>query len=151
MKTEAEPNVNAYPGSPTGLAIFWLEILELAHANEDNTIAQRLGMLALEREHLDELFGRGAAGRLWTEYCRAFATFSTDGAAEIAKKIRERSYDDVDVTPLVGDRGPSDALRTNLPVYSVRLKRSDESDGIRIDTFVHLDGGWRTALKVGIK
>lgn len=149
MKTEPHSNVTAYPGSPTGLAIFWLEILELAHANEDATIAQRLGTLVLAREHLDELFGTGAQARLWGEYCRAFATFSTDGAAEIARKVRERSYDDVDVTPLSTDRGPSDPLRTNLPIYSVRLKRADETDGIRIDTFVHLDGAWRTALKVG--
>lgn len=149
MKTEPHPNVTAYPSSPTGLAIFWLEILELAHASEDSAIAQRLGTLVLAREHLDELFGKGAGAKLWNEYCRAFATFSTDGAAEIAKKIRERSYDDVDVTPLQADRGPNDPLRTNVPVYSVRLKRADETDGIRIDTFVHLDGSWRTGLKVG--
>lgn len=151
MKTEAELTAVAYAGSPTGLAIFWLEVLEMAHASDDNAIAQRLGTLALDHDHLDELFGRGAGARLWTDYCRAFATFSSDGALEIARKIRERSYDDVDVTPVAGDRGPHDALRTNLPVYSVRLKRSDETDGIRIDTFVHVDGGWRTALKVGQK
>jgi hypothetical protein len=47
------------------------------------------------------------------------------------------------------ERLSADALRTNAAVYSVRLKRNDETDGIRIDTFVFIDGIWRTALKVG--
>ena len=151
MKTEATIQGSGYSGSPTGLTIFWLEILELAHSGDDGAIGQRLASLALEREHLDELFGGGAAGRLWSEYVRSFASFTGEGAAEIAKKIRERSYDDVDVRQIAPDRGTADPLRTNLPVYSVRLKRTDETDGIRIDTFVFLDGGWRTALKVGHK
>jgi len=149
VKTEIHGHSTGYSGSPTGLTIFWLEVLELAHGGDDAAIGQRLSALALEREHLDELFGAGAAQRLWTEYVRAFASFTGDGAGEIAKKIRERSYDDVDVQPLSARPEVADSLRTNLPVYSVRLKRSDETDGIRIDTFIFLDGGWRTALKVG--
>ncbi len=109
--------------------------------------------------YLDELFGPGAGARLWTEYARAFASFAGEGAAEIARKIRERRYDDVEVLPINGvrpdslaaaDRRTADNLRTNTPVYTVRLKRAEESDGIRIDTFVYLDGSWRTALKIGI-
>jgi hypothetical protein len=140
------------------LTIFWLEILELAHTGDDANIAARLAGLQLRREDLDELFGRGASGRMWNEYSRAFASFAGEGAAEIARKIRERRYDDVEVLPVNGvrpeslsaaDRRTAENLRTNVPVYTVRLKRAEESDGIRIDTFVHLDGSWRTALKVG--
>jgi hypothetical protein len=140
------------------LAIFWLEVLELAHAGDDGGVAQRLTALQLRREDLDELFGPGAGGRLWGEYTRAFSSFAGEGAAEIAKKIRERRYDDVEVLPLSGvraehlapaDRRTADPLRTNLPVFTVRLKRAEEADGIRIDTFIFLDGLWRTALKVG--
>jgi hypothetical protein len=151
VKTETISFGAAYEGSPTGLTIFWLEVLELAHAGDDASIAQKLTTLALDREHVEELFGPGAAARLWPEYIRSFASFTGEGAAEIAKKIRERSYDDVDVRQITPDRSAADPLRTNLPVYSVRLKRTDETDGIRIDTFVYLDGGWRTALKVGQK
>jgi hypothetical protein len=149
VKTELQSHGTAYAGSSTGLTIFWLEILELAHNGDDGAIAQRLAALALDREHLEELFGAGASARLWPEYERSFTSFTRDGAAEIAKKIRERSYDDVDVRQIAPDRAASDPLRTNLPIYSVRLKRTDETDGIRIDTFVYLDGAWRTALKIG--
>jgi hypothetical protein len=178
--------------SPTGLTIFWLEVLELAHHANDSGVAERLAQLAMRREDLDEVFGGGAASRLWGEYGRAFASFAGAGAREIAQKIRERRYDDVEVVPqpvgfdavrapLVqaasggggggggavqsgggggavqsggggggsGERLSADALRTNAAVYSVRLKRNDETDGIRIDTFVYIDGIWRTALKVG--
>jgi hypothetical protein len=163
--------------SPTGLTIFWLEVLELAHHANDAGVAERLAQLAMRREDLDEVFGGGAASRLWGEYGRAFASFAGAGAREIAQKIRERRYDDVEVVPqpvgfeavrapLVqaasggavqsgggggasGERLSADALRTNAAVYSVRLKRNDETDGIRIDTFVFIDGIWRTALKVG--
>jgi hypothetical protein len=140
------------------LTIFWLEVLELAHAGDDGAIAQKLATLQLRREDLDEIFGPGANTRLWSEYARAFGSFAGEGAAEIAKKIRERRYDDVEVLPLNGvrveslapaDRRTADPLRTNLPVYTVRLKRTEETDGIRIDTFIYLDGSWRTALKVG--
>jgi hypothetical protein len=158
VKTETASTVSPYGESPTGLAIFWLEVLELAHGSDDAGIAQKLATLQLRREDLDELFGGGAAGRLWSEYCRAFASFIGEGAAELARKIRERRYDDVEVLPLTNvnpellaaaDKKSADPLRTNAPVYTVRLKRAEEADGIRIDTFVYLDGSWRTALKVG--
>lgn len=151
VKTELAGANAAYLGSPTSLAIFWLEVLELAHAGDDAGVAQRLSMLALRREDLDELFGRGAAARLWNEYARAFASFAGDGAKDIAQKIRDRRYDDVEVLPVtVPSEGPGrEELRTNATVYTVRLKRTDESDGIRIDTFVFLDDAWRTALKIG--
>lgn len=174
--------------SPTGLCIFWLEVLEVAHAGNDDGVAARLSQLAMRRDDLDEVFGVGAGSRLWGEYTRAFASFAGAGAREIAQKIRERRYDDVEVVaqPLAqeqlaasvgagagasmnmsatagagagagagggsGDRSLGvENLRTNHVIYSVRLKRTDEADGIRIDTFVFLDGAWRTALKVGRK
>ena len=158
MKAEPASPTPLNTSSPTSLAIFWLEVLELAHGGDDAAIAQRLGMLQLRREDLEEVFGAGAATRLWSEYTRAFASFAGEGAAEIARKIRERRYDDVEVLPINGvrpdtlspaDRRTAENLRTNVPVYTVRLKRAEESDGIRIDTFVHLDGSWRTALKIG--
>jgi hypothetical protein len=159
VKTEIAGTTSAYSGSPTGLTIFWLEVLELAHGGDDEGVAQRLAMLALRRDDLEELFGKGAATRLWSEYARAFASFAADGARDIAKKIRERRYDDVEVHQVNGSRPEpragslagdhAEPLRTNLPVFTVRLKRTDEADGIRIDTFVYLDGSWRTALKVG--
>jgi hypothetical protein len=157
VKAELANVPAAHAGSPTGLAIFWLEILELAHTGDDGAVAQRLASLQLRREDIDEIYGAGAAARLWPEYTRAFGSFAGEGAAEIAKKIRERRYDDVEVLPLTGvrqeslaaaDRRTADPLRTNLPVFTVRLKRQEETDGIRIDTFVYLDGSWRTALKV---
>jgi hypothetical protein len=131
---------------------------EPAHGGDDGSVAQKLTTLQLRREDLDELFGGGSGLRLWTEYTRAFASFAGEGAAEIAKKIRERRYDDVEVLPINGvrpeslsaaDRRTAENLRTNAQVYTVRLKRAEESDGIRIDTFVFIDGNWRTALKVG--
>lgn len=162
--------------SPTGLCVFWLEVLELAHAGNDDGVAQKLSQLAMRRDDLDEIFGHGTGLKLWPEYTRAFASFAGAGAREIAQKIRERRYDDVEVLPQTGapesqgaqlpastagglgaagagserTLGP-DHLRTNHPIFSVRLKRTDEADGIRIDTFVYLDGAWRTALKVGRK
>jgi hypothetical protein len=158
VKAEAASNIPITSASPTTLAIFWLEVLELAHTGDDGGVAQKLTALQLRREDLDELFGPGAGLRLWSEYTRAFASFAGEGAAEIAKKIRERRYDDVEVLPLNGvrpeqvaptDRRTAEPLRTNLPVFTVRLKRAEEADGIRIDTFIFLDGLWRTALKVG--
>lgn len=173
MKTEQAGSTAVNHPSPTGLTIFWLEVLELAHDGRDDAVSDRLSRLAMRKEDLDEVFGVGAAGRLWSEYARAFASFAGAGAREIAQKIRERRYDDVEVLcqPIVFDasRAPvvvasgggavqtaaaserlaADGLRTNLPIYSVRLKRADETDGIRIDTFVFLEGAWRTALKVG--
>ena len=158
VKAESASTIPIFSSSPTTLTIFWLEILELAHSGDDGAIAQRLTTLQLRKEDLDELFGSGSGNRLWADYTRAFASFAGEGAAEIAKKIRERRYDDVEVLPLSGvrpeqlapaDRRTAEPLRTNLPVYTVRLKRAEESDGIRIDTFIFLDGGWRTALKVG--
>jgi hypothetical protein len=157
VKTEAAAASLAYPGSQTGLTIFWLEVLEMAHAGDDAAVAQRLATLQLRRDDLEDLFGKGAAQRLWPEYVRAFGSFAGEGAAEIARKIRERRYDDVEVLPLNGraselppaERRTAEPLRTNFPVFTVRLKRNEETDGIRIDTFVYLDGSWRTALKVG--
>jgi hypothetical protein len=158
VKAETASTSPRPSSSPTTLTIFWLEVLELAHTGDDAAIAQRLTTLQLHKEDLDELFGPGAGVRLWTDYTRAFASFAGEGAAEIAKKIRERRYDDVEVLPLNGvrpetlaaaDRRTAEPLRTNLPVFTVRLKRAEESDGIRIDTFIFIDGAWRTALKVG--
>jgi hypothetical protein len=158
VKAEAASSTPPTSSSPTSLTIFWLEVLELAHAGDDAGIAAKLASLQLRREDLDEIFGAGASARMWTEYSRAFASFAGEGAAEIARKIRERRYDDVEVLPINGvrpeslapaDRRTAENLRTNAPVYTVRLKRAEESDGIRIDTFVYLDGSWRTALKVG--
>jgi hypothetical protein len=158
VKAEPASSTPVTSSSPTALAIFWLEVLELAHAGDDAAISHRLSGLQLRREDLDELFGSGASTRMWAEYSRAFASFAGDGAAEIARKIRERRYDDVEVLPINGvrpdslaaaDRRTAENLRTNAPVFTVRLKRAEESDGIRIDTFVFLDGGWRTALKIG--
>lgn len=158
MKAEPASSTPPTASSPTALTIFWLEVLELAHAGDDAAIANKLAGLQLRREDLDELFGPGASGRMWSEYARAFASFAGDGAAEIARKIRERRYDDVEVLPINGvrpdslaaaDRRTAESLRTNAPVFTVRLKRAEESDGIRIDTFVYLDGAWRTALKIG--
>jgi hypothetical protein len=158
VKAETASTVPVTSSSPTTLTIFWLEVLELAHTGDDAAIAQRLTALQLRKEDLDELFGPGSGHRLWADYTRAFASFAGEGAAEIAKKIRERRYDDVEVLPLNGvrpeqlapaDRRTAEPLRTNLPVYTVRLKRAEESDGIRIDTFIFLDGLWRTGLKVG--
>lgn len=149
---------SAFTGTPTGLAIFWLEILELAHSGDDASIAQKLSTLALRPEDLDELFGLGAAAQLWADYARAFASFTAEGARDLAQKIRERRYDDVEVLPLTGvrpeslssaDRSTAESLRTNAEVYTVRIKRSEDPDGIRIDTFVYLDRAWRTALKIG--
>jgi hypothetical protein len=157
VKAEPSSNIPVTSASPTTLAILWLEVLELAHAGDDAGVTQRLTGLQLRREDLEELFGTGASLRLWSEYARAFASFAGDGASEIAKKIRERRYDDVEVLPLNGirpeqlapaDRRTAEPLRTNLPVFTVRLKRAEESDGIRIDTFIFLEGAWRTALKV---
>jgi hypothetical protein len=158
VKAETASSSPQTSSSPTALTIFWLEVLELAHAGDDAAITQRLASLQLRKEDLDEIFGVGAGNRLWGDYTRAFASFAGEGAGEIAKKIRERRYDDVEVLPLNGvrpehlapaDRRTAEPLRTNLPVYTVRLKRAEESDGIRIDTFIFLDGAWRTALKVG--
>src|SRR5215471_7602765 len=158
VKAETASTLPLSSSSPTTLTIFWLEVLELAHTGDDQGIAQKLASLQLRREDLDELFGAGAGTRLWSDYSRAFASFAGEGASEIAKKIRERRYDDVEVLPLNGvrpeqlapaDRRTAEPLRTNLPVFTVRLKRAEESDGIRIDTFIFLDGAWRTALKVG--
>jgi hypothetical protein len=153
----------AHHPSPTGLTVLWLEILELAHAGHDDQVAERLTQLALRPDDLDTLFGPGASGRLWGEYTRAFASFTGAGAKEIAQKIRERRYDDVEVVacpalecdrPAMPTTSPAAQLlplRCNAQVYSIRLKRAEETDGIRIDTFVYLEGGWRTALKVGRK
>jgi hypothetical protein len=159
VKAEPASTTPVNSSSPTALTIFWLEVLELAHSGDDAAVAQKLATLQLRREDLDEVFGTGASARLFTEYSRAFASFAGEGAAEIARKIRERRYDDVEVLPINGvrpdalspaDRRTAENLRTNAPVYTVRLKRAEESDGIRIDTFVFLDGSWRTALKVGV-
>jgi hypothetical protein len=178
VKTEQAGHTAVNHPSPTGLTIFWLEVLELAHHGNDAGVAERLAQLAMRREDLDEVFGGGAGSRLWGEYGRAFASFAGAGAREIAQKIRERRYDDVEVVPQpIGfdqarapmvqasgggggamqsgggggssERLSADTLRTNAAVFSVRLKRNDETDGIRIDTFVFIDGIWRTALKVG--
>jgi hypothetical protein len=173
VNTERATQPVADHPSPAGLTIFWLEVLELAHSSKDSEVCDRLAQLAMRREDLDEVFGTGSSSRLWREYVRAFSSFSGAGAREIAQKIRERRYDDVEVVaqPIVfettqppvvvalgggavsggGERPSGDCLRTNAPVYSVRLKRVDETDGIRIDTFVFLGGAWRTALKVGRK
>lgn len=153
----------AHHPSPTGLAVLWLEILELAHAGHDDQVAERLTQLALRPTDLDALFGAGTGERLWSEYARAFASFTGAGAKEIVQKIRERRYDDVEViacpAACEGERLPGNCggdknllpLRCNAQVFSIRLKRADEADGIRIDTFVYVEGGWRTALKVGRK
>jgi hypothetical protein len=157
VKAETATLPSGGSGSPTALSIFWLEILELAHNGDDGRVADTLATLQMRREHLDELYGASTATRLWNDYIRAFTSFAGDGASEIARKIRERRYDDVEVVPLTGidietlppaERKSAAPLRTNLPVYTVRLKRSEEPDGIRIDTFVFLDGCWRTALKI---
>jgi hypothetical protein len=146
VSPELSGATNGFLGSPTGLSIFWLEVLELAHAGDDASVSRKLATLALRREDVDDLFGEGAAGRLWQEYAQSFRAFASEGAREIAHKIRERRFDDVEVEPLPHDH--ADALRTNVPVYSVRLKRGDGTDGLRIDRFVYLDGAWRTGLKI---
>ena len=104
VKAETASTTPIASSSPTTLTIFWLEVLELAHANDDAAIAQKLATLQLRKEDLDELFGAGSGSKLWTDYTRAFTSFAGEGAAEIAKKIRERRYDDVEVLPLNGSR-----------------------------------------------
>jgi hypothetical protein len=160
VKAQVSGSPAAHHPSPSGLALLWLEILELAHSGHDDLVAERLARLAMSSSDLDAVFGVGSGVRLWPEYARAYGAFTGAGAREIAQKIRERRYDDVEVVACpASEAGHGDKLlpvRCNAAVYSVRLKRGGETDGIRIDTFVfvHADsggGGWRTALKVGRK
>ncbi len=153
-----EKLLTTYPPTPTGLTIFWLEVLERAHAGDEPAIADRLRSLKLRPEHVDELFGEGTALRIYADYDRAFEAFAEQAPVDLGQKIRERRYDDVEVLELSeqkpenllgNDRRTIAALRSNTQLFNVRLKRSEEDGGIRIDTFAYLEGAWRAALKIG--
>lgn len=155
---QEEKALTSYPPTPTGLAIYWLEVLERAHGGDEPAISERLRALKLSQDHMSELFGPVAGARVYAEYERAFEAFAEQAPTDLAQKIRERRYDDVEIIELseqrpdqllANDRKTLAALRTNAQLFNVRLKRSEEDGGIRIDTFAYLEGAWRAALKIG--
>lgn len=159
MKEEREEKeLTSYPPTPTGLTIFWLEVLERAHGGDEPAISSKLRSLKLSPEHMAELFGPSQGARVYAEYERAFEAFAEQAPTDLAQKIRERRYDDVEIIELseqrpdqllANDKKTLAAVRTNTQLFNVRLKRSEEDGGIRIDTFAYLEGGWRAALKIG--
>src|SRR5436190_21446366 len=95
-----QKSLQSYPATPTGLTIFWLEVLERAHIGDEAGIAEKLRSLKLLPEHLDELFGDGVAARIYADYERAFEAFAEQAPGDLAQKIRERRYDDVEAIEL---------------------------------------------------
>src|SRR5690348_7129447 len=75
------------------------------------------------------------------------------GALELVAQVAERKYDDVAVVAVDESQGAEQkallaALKEKVPVYAVRVKRKQDTLGLRYDFFVYRDGHWVTGNQI---
>lgn len=147
-----------YGDSPAELVRLWREVLAASQRDEREVVRALLGSMVMTKDELASLLGAARAERMWPRYQALTKQLLGPGVAELCGFVYERRYDDVvavrvDEQPAT-ERREEDAvvlraLQGPVPVYTVRIKRKQESKGLHYDFFVYRNGRWRTGYLLG--
>lgn len=147
-----------YGDSPAELVRLWTEVLAASQRDEREVVRALLGSMVMTKDELASLLGAARAERMWPRYQALSKQLVGPGVAELCGFIYERRYDDVvavrvDEQPAAEQREEDAlvlrALQGPVPVYTVRIKRKQESKGLHYDFFVYRNGRWRTGYLLG--
>jgi len=143
------PLDTTYPDGADGLKKLWSDILRASIRDDRERVHTLMASLIMSDDDLIWLFGDELGRKLQPRYVPMVSRLVNVGAMELVAQVSDRKYDDVEVF-LVDEKG-SDAdratlraLKAKVPVYGVRVKKKEQSFGLRYDFFVYRNGHWVT-------
>ena len=141
---------------PDGLRQLWTDILTKAQAGDEAGVKAALeGMVLAEGDFAAIFKDEAKAKELAAKYAEKFAKHWPNEAKTIVSKVKERKYDEVEVNEVAADQATGndkkvlELLKDGVKMYTVRLKKKGEKQGLRYDSFFHVSGAWKTGLKLG--
>jgi len=156
--TRSKQPIPQYADGPDGLKALFTDVLEAAQKDDRERVHDLLATLVMSDEELMQLFGP-RAHELAPRYHKLMETLVNRGGVELVAQVYERKYDAVDVLPIEtsgpivnatpADRAVAAALVSPVPLYSVRIKKTGDTRGLRYDFFFYKNGKWKTGNQLG--
>jgi hypothetical protein len=144
-----------YPDGADGLRQFASDVLDAAKKDDRDRVHDLLANTIMTDQQLGELLG-AQAGELTDRYHKLMETLVNRGAVELVAQVYERKLDTVEVTAVdakakdatAEERALAAVMQPNVPVYSVRFKKTGDARGLRYDFFVYRGGKWVTGNQI---
>lgn len=113
---------------------------------------------ALTKPQMLTLFGPNKGEAAWTGYTeKILPALKAEAGEVLVREIVQEKRTEAWVEPVGpawpgattrGDQHILDALVTQRPVYTARLRRPGEVLGLRLNGFVYIDGAWKALFKI---
>lgn len=113
---------------------------------------------AVTKPEMIKLFGPERGEKAWAGYStKVLPALRAEAGAvlirEIVKEKRttawvERVGPAYPAATTRGDQQILDALVEKRPVYTTRMRRDDDTLGLRLNGFIYIDGAWKSVFKV---
>jgi hypothetical protein len=143
-----------YPDGADGLKQLWTDILAKANAGDADGLRGVLEKMVLTDADFAALFGEEKGKELAPRYAQDVAKLWPGEAANLVARVKDRKYDEVEVTEDTASKDPSGrdrkvlmALKEGTKMYSVRIKRKGDKTGTRYDYLFFVNGGWKAGSK----
>ncbi len=151
----AQEGEKTYADGPDGLKDLWADVMAKAQADQEDAVRGALEKMVMTADDFSALFGDKGAD-LAAKYAEKYAKHWPNEAKNIVAKVKERGYDDVEVSETTAsaeaqtgsDKKVIAALKEGTKMYNVRLKKKGEKTGLRYDSFFYVNGSWKTGLKL---
>lgn len=147
-----------YQNSPEELDRLWHDILAACKADDRVRVHELMRSFIMTQAELSSLLGPAHGAALWARYQAMLGSLVNAGAVELVAHVFEKKYDDIAVSRIDqlppaeqtdSDRAVLAAMSSQVPMYTVRVKRKTEAKGLRYDFFVYLNGYWRSGNLLG--
>ncbi|MGK0358702.1 MAG: hypothetical protein ACI9U2_000995 [Bradymonadia bacterium] len=117
-----------------------------------------LEAFAVTKPEMLQLFGPERGEKAWAGYtAKVLPALRAEAGAVLTREIVEEKRTTAWVEPVGpaypaattrGDQLILDALVDKRPVYTARLRRDDDTLGLRLNGFIYIGGAWKSLFKV---
>jgi hypothetical protein len=134
------------------LRAVWTDILGKAQAADEDGVRGELKKMLLTPEDCTAIFGEAKGAEIAQKYQAKFAEHWPNEARTLVTKVRERSYDEVEVTEVTAEQASGNErkilamTKEGTHMFSVRLKKKNEKTGILYQCLFHVNGQWKAGL-----
>ena len=144
------------PASPWHVHDHFKVLVTHAQAGDVKAVGAGLERYFPEREDFIELFGPTRGESMWAGYRDSIIPkVKVEAARALIKRVKAgmTTVDVERVGPMFpgrttqGDHAMLGAMVTRRAMYTIRLRKADESLGFRLNGFVFIRGHWRAFLK----
>lgn len=131
-----------YADGAEGVKAMWRDVLDAATRDDRERVHDLMATTFLSDAEMRRLFGP-RADPLLPRYHQIMGTLVNRGAVELVAQVYEHKYDAVDSFPDDNSTAVAAALIEPHPLWSARVRKANETRGLRYDGYLYLDGRWK--------